>query len=41
MKKIILVMCLVVFSTVFVLQGCGSKAPPKPPKADATQAINK
>ncbi len=41
MKKIILVMSLVVFGSVFVLQGCGTKAPPKPPKAEAAQAINK
>lgn len=41
MKKIILVMCLVVFCSVFIMQGCGRKAPPKPPKAEAVQAINK
>ncbi len=41
MKKMILVLCLVVFGSVFILQGCGSKAPPKPPKAVVEQVPNK
>ncbi len=41
MKKIILVMCLVLFGSVFVLQGCGTKAPPKPPKVALAQIPSK